>query len=101
MKGLEEIKKLGFEIVTDQEEIYWDEMFGRSATIAQGKDNRLPYEKKLILIRGKDVKILIEPDPENRRKWWAWNDKGEIIVSGVYKQTALYMACQELRRDEE
>ena len=96
MNYLEAIRRLGFEVVTDQEEIYWDEMFGRSATIAQGKDNRLPYEKKLILIRGKGVKILIEPDPENRRKWWAWNNKGEIIVSGVYKQTAIYMVYQVL-----
>jgi len=85
---IKKIKELGWEVITDPEKIYWDEIFLQSHMLNSGKDPRTKYEKKPILVKRGDKKFLVEPDPDGG--WWVWEDNGNIIAEKENKEFALF-----------
>ncbi len=82
-KYIKEIEEIGANVITDPEEIYWDDIYEKSIAMREGIDIRQKYKRKPILIKHDDEKIMIEWDYGGTRHdppaWMIYNDKGDIL----------------------
>ncbi|MBO8173513.1 MAG: hypothetical protein H0Z33_16720 [Bacillaceae bacterium] len=84
------LREKGWEVITDPEEIVFDDIWNMSAMLHKGEDPRRKGARKPILLRKGNHKIMVEPDPEGG--WWAWDHTGRIITSHDRKVIALFAA---------
>lgn len=89
-KYLKKLKK-DFEVITDPEEIYWNEYFNdQSVSVANGKDIRGRYCRKPIMIITEKEKYIIEFDYAPEETGWIVHSYGGIFASGLSKDRAIF-----------
>jgi hypothetical protein len=93
-----ELKSLGWILVTDPEQVYWDPMYRKSVAIRHGKDPRNhQVPKPVLLINRKTRKrILVEWD-YGKGGWIAHNCAGDILFVCKLKQEVLRKLVNSLR----
>lgn len=92
-KYINELEEIGANVITDPEEIYWDDMYEKSVAMREGIDIRQKYKRKPVLIEYGDERIMIEWDYGGTRHdppaWIIYNDDGDIISREEDKFLAL------------